>query len=191
MKTILLIEDNDIVRENTAEILEMASFNVKTASDGRGGVSMAKTENPDLILCDIMMPELDGFGVIFLLSKNPSTVKIPFIFLSARADLDQVREGMNLGADDYLVKPFKEIDLLNAIERRLQRSSQLKTVWGGSEQSASTSEQLTKIATSKSGTEYLKGETVYSAKANAKFLPFLAKGKVKVLRETKKAKSSC
>lgn len=123
MKTILLIEDDADVRENTAEILELAHYRVLRAANGRHGVDLARKEMPDLVLCDIMMPELDGYGVLHLLGRSPETAEIPFIFLSAKAERSDVRRGMELGADDYLTKPFEESELLNAIEGRLRRSN--------------------------------------------------------------------
>src|SRR5690349_12040541 len=123
MKKILLIEDNNEVRENTTEILQLAGYDVVTASNGKIGVELAQKENPDLIICDIMMPELDGYGVLHILSKKPETARIPFIFLTAKTEKSDVRKGMALGADDYLTKPFDDTDLLNAIEARLRKSA--------------------------------------------------------------------
>jgi CheY-like chemotaxis protein len=126
MKRILLIEDDATVRENTAELLELSDYEVVTASDGKKGVERAKTELPDIIVCDIMMPELDGYDVLVQLSENPKTSGIPFIFLSAKTEHKDVRRGMDLGADDYLTKPFEEDDLLSAIESRLAKIEILK-----------------------------------------------------------------
>ena len=118
---ILIIEDNNDIRESTAEILELADFEVLQAKNGKIGVEMATKNLPDLILCDIMMPELDGYGVLFLLNKNPQTSTIPFIFLTAKAERLDMRKGMEMGADDYLTKPFDDVELLNAIESRLNK----------------------------------------------------------------------
>ena len=123
MKKLLLIEDNPEVRENTQEILELAGYNVVAAPNGKVGVELAQKEKPDLIICDIMMPELDGYGVLHILNKKPETAGIPFIFLTAKTEKTDIRKGMNLGADDYLTKPFDDTDLLNAIEARLQKAS--------------------------------------------------------------------
>jgi len=123
MKKILLIEDNPDVRENTAEILALAGYDVKTAVNGKEGVDLAQKEKPDLIICDIMMPELDGYGVLHILSKKDETAKTPFIFLTAKTEKTDIRKGMNLGADDYLTKPFDDTDLLNAIEARFRKSA--------------------------------------------------------------------
>lgn len=121
MKTVLIIEDNNDIRENTAEILTLANYKVLEASNGRIGVDLATQHKPDVILCDIMMPELDGYGVLYLLSKNPETATIPFIFLTAKAERVDFRKGMDMGADDYLTKPFDDVELLNAIESRLEK----------------------------------------------------------------------
>jgi CRP/FNR family transcriptional regulator, polysaccharide utilization system transcription regulator len=121
MKTILLIEDNPDMRENTAEILELADYKVLTASNGKEGVSLARQSHPDLIICDIMMPELDGYGVLRMLGANPETSFIPFIFLTAKAEKTDFRKGMNLGADDYITKPFDDVELLDAIDMRLRK----------------------------------------------------------------------
>jgi CRP-like cAMP-binding protein len=123
MKIILLIEDNLEMRENTAEILELAGYKVYTAANGKEGVELAKIHKPDLIICDIMMPELDGYGVLNLLSKEDETAIIPFIFLTAKAEKSDFRKGMTLGADDYLTKPYDDEDLLNAIEVRLKKNA--------------------------------------------------------------------
>lgn len=126
MKTILLIEDNFEIRENTAELLELAGYKMLTAENGKIGVEKAKEFLPDLIICDIMMPELDGYGTLHILSKNAQTASIPFIFLTAKAEKTDFRKGMNLGADDYLTKPFEELDLLDTIERRLNKIDKIR-----------------------------------------------------------------
>jgi CRP-like cAMP-binding protein len=121
MKTILIIEDNNDIRESTGEILELAGYKVHQAENGKDGVDLAYQHKPDLILCDIMMPELDGYGVLYMLSKNLDTSSIPFIFLTAKAERVDFRKGMEMGADDYLTKPFDDIELLSAIESRLEK----------------------------------------------------------------------
>src|SRR5690606_33474964 len=120
--TVLLIEDNQDIRENMAEILDLSGYKTITAPDGKQGVAAALDSNPDIIVCDIMMPELDGYGVIHMLQKNPETQNIPFIFLTAKAERTEMRKGMELGADDYITKPFNGTELLNAIESRLRKS---------------------------------------------------------------------
>jgi len=126
MKKILFIEDNEDIRNNTAELLELANYNVITAENGKVGVEKALKENPDLIICDIMMPVLDGYGVFHMLQKNPLTLNTPFIFLTAKTDNSDFRKGMELGADDYITKPFSETDLLNSIEGRLRKANNIK-----------------------------------------------------------------
>lgn len=121
MKTILLIEDNAAIRENTAEILELAGYRVLTAENGKLGVEQALNYRPDLIICDIMMPVLDGYGVLHIVNKNPVLSGIPFIFLTAKSERVDFRKGMELGADDYLTKPFNDTELLSAVEGRLNR----------------------------------------------------------------------
>ncbi|MCA5005092.1 response regulator [Sphingobacterium bovistauri] len=125
-RTILIIEDNLEIREGTAEILELTSgYNILTAENGKIGVELAMKHVPDLILCDIMMPELDGYGVLYMLSKQESTMHIPFIFLTAKSERVDMRKAMEMGADDYLVKPFDDIELLNSIESRLRKRDSL------------------------------------------------------------------
>ena len=126
MKKILLIEDNKDMRENTAEILELFKYKVFTAKNGKEGVEIAKKEKPDLIICDIMMPVLDGYGVLRMLSKNTETASIPFIFLTAKAERSDFRKGMEMGADDYVTKPFDDVELLNAVEIRLKKAEVMK-----------------------------------------------------------------
>jgi len=126
MKTILLIEDNEIIRENTAEILEMTGYVVHTAENGKTGVKIALDNKPDLVICDIMMPELDGYGVLHIFNKNSRLAGVPFIFLTAKTERADFRKGMELGADDYLTKPFEESELLSAVEGRLNRFQNLK-----------------------------------------------------------------
>lgn len=121
-KKVLLIEDDQTVRENTAEILELSDYDVETAANGELGIQSAIQFQPDIIVCDIMMPKLDGYDVLKALSQHPKTKRLPFIFLSAKTDRDDVRKGMNLGADDYLTKPFEEEDLIHAIESRIAKT---------------------------------------------------------------------
>ena len=121
MVKILLIEDNEEILENTAEILRLANYEVTTAKNGKSGYEQALKSSPDLIICDIMMPELDGYGFLYLMNKNEQLQKTPFIFLTAKTNREDLRKGMEMGADDYITKPFTELELLNAIETRLQK----------------------------------------------------------------------
>ena len=126
MKKILLIEDDTALRESTAELLELANYKVLTAPDGEKGVAIAKASHPEVIICDIMMPKLDGYGVLKALSGDNKTKTIPFIFLSAKTEHRDIRLGMDLGADDYLTKPFEESELIGAIESRIAKANILK-----------------------------------------------------------------
>ena len=121
MKKLLVIEDNQEVRENLEEILSLSNYDVITAENGLIGVEKALKEIPDLIICDVMMPELDGFGVLHILGKKPATSDIPFIFLTAKTEKEDFRKGMNLGADDYITKPFSIEELILKINVFLKR----------------------------------------------------------------------
>ncbi len=122
MKRILVIEDQAPMRRNLALMLEMEGFEVHTAENGRIGVEAALAHRPDLVICDVMMPELDGHAVVQTLRAHAGTETLPFIFLTARSDRADIRIGMNFGADDYLVKPVVREDLLAAVEARLARA---------------------------------------------------------------------
>jgi DNA-binding NarL/FixJ family response regulator len=121
VKKILVIEDHEPMRRNALMILEMEGFHALGAENGRQGLELARREKPDLILCDIMMPALDGYGVLQALRENAETATIPFIFLTAKGEKLDVRVGMNYGADDYLAKPVGHEELLAAIAARLDR----------------------------------------------------------------------
>ncbi|MEH2361698.1 EAL domain-containing response regulator [Nostoc sp.] len=126
MPKILIIEDEEAVRENILDLLEAEGFETLAAANGRIGIHLAISEVPDLILCDIMMPELDGYGVLKALREDPSTATIPFIFLTAKSAKSDFRQGMDMGADDYITKPFTRAELLSAIMNRLEKYATLK-----------------------------------------------------------------
>lgn len=167
-KTILIIEDNHDIRESTAEILTLADYQVYTAENGKKGVELAISKNPDIILCDIMMPELDGYGVLYMLSKNEQTAGIPFIFITAKSERTDMRKGMEMGADDYLTKPFGDMELLNAIETRLlKRDAAIKA--SGKSQSldllldeARSAKLLDEFSESSRQRNYKKKQIIYS-----------------------------
>ncbi len=121
MKTILVVEDEPEALENLVMMLELEGYRAIAASNGRAGLAAARREPPDLVLCDISMPELDGYGVLAALRADPATTATPFIFLTARGEKKDLRTGMNLGADDYLTKPASAEEVLAAIRMRLQR----------------------------------------------------------------------
>lgn len=127
-KTVLVIEDHDDIRESVTEILELAGYTVLSASEGRSGFELALKHLPDIILCDVMMPVLDGYGVLYLLGKHDETANIPLIFLTAKAERADVRKAMDMGADDYLTKPFDDMELLNTVESRLRKHSNRRNV---------------------------------------------------------------
>ncbi len=124
MKKILVIEDEPEMRRNITTLLRYHGYEPIAAQSGREGIETARREMPDLILCDVMMPELDGHGVLQALQTDPRLARIPFIFLTAKGEKEDLRSGMNLGADDYLTKPVANSDLIRAIETRLRRSEQ-------------------------------------------------------------------
>lgn len=130
MKTILLIDDNLEIRENTTEILELAGYKVLAAENGKIGVNLANSETPDLILCDIMMPVMDGFEVFLAISKNLRTAGTPFIFLTAKAEVADKKYGFNFGIDDYITKPYDDDLLLSVIENRIHKHEKAKEELG-------------------------------------------------------------
>jgi len=189
MKTILLIEDNQDVRENTAEILELANYRVFQAENGKIGVEMANEHKPDLIICDIMMPVLDGYGVIHMLSKNIQTSAIPFIFLTAKGERNDFRKGMEMGADDYITKPFDDVELLKAVESRLKKTELLKAEFSKNVDGLNkffddvkTIDELKNLSKDRKIKLIKKKETIFSEGMNPNFLYFLSKGKVKVFK---------
>jgi len=124
MRKILVIEDEPEMRRNITALLRYHDYDPIEAENGRKGVELARREKPDLILCDVMMPELDGHGVLQALQQEAELALIPFVFLIAKGDKDHLRSGMNLGADDYLTKPVANLELVRAIEARLRRAQQ-------------------------------------------------------------------
>lgn len=173
-KTILLIEDNLEVRENTAELLELSNYEVLTAAEGKEGVRLAARHQPDLIICDVMMPELDGYGVLHILGKNPRTANIPFIFLTAKAEREDFRKGMNLGAADYLTKPFDDIELLDVIEMRLQRSAQQQQQQGRGE------EALQEVLEDRELRRFSKKDIIFAEGDYARYVYYVESGKIKL-----------
>jgi CRP-like cAMP-binding protein/ActR/RegA family two-component response regulator len=189
MKKILLIEDNKEMRENTAEILELAHYQVLTAANGKVGVEIATKELPDLIICDIMMPELDGYGVLYLLGKNVNTAGIPFIFLTAKAEKGDMRKGMSMGADDYLTKPYEEMELLNAVEARLKKNEAFKKEFSRNVEGlnefltkAKGLEELHQLSADRKVHNYKKKELLYMEGDEPNGIVFLNSGKVKTYK---------
>ena len=189
MKKLLLIEDNKDMRENTQEILELANYHVSAARNGKEGIELAQKEKPDLIICDIMMPEMDGYGVLHLLSKNEETSNIPFIFLTAKAERSDFRKGMEMGADDYITKPFDDIELLNAVETRLKKSELMKKDFSRNVEglndflaSAQNMSDLKKLSQDQEIRICRKKENIYREGFQPKGIYFINKGKIKTFK---------
>lgn len=186
MKTVLLIEDDLALRENTAELLELSNYSILTAPNGKVGIELAKEKKPDIIVCDIMMPEVDGYGVLEKLSDDEATKHIPFIFLSAKTEHKEIRKGMDLGADDYLTKPFEEEDLVSAIESRLAKAQILKKMLEAkpgqetSKDSMQTLHQLKNFFDDNGEiSSYAKGEGIYTEGDHSNKIYLILKGVVK------------
>jgi len=183
-RTILIIEDNLEIREGTQEILDLTGdYNVIVAENGKLGVELAIKHHPDLILCDIMMPELDGYGVLYMLNKFENTVDIPFIFLTAKSERSDMRKAMEMGADDYLVKPFDDIELLNAIESRLRKRDRMLSAKGPNgflslddQEQQYILDELVKEARVK---VFKKKQLIYEAGDNPIFLYYVLHGKIR------------
>jgi CRP/FNR family cyclic AMP-dependent transcriptional regulator len=195
MKKVLLIEDNTDIRENMAEILELSGYEVVTAADGKQGVTAAVNEKPDVIVCDIMMPVLDGYGVIHMLQKNADTRNIPFIFLTAKAERDEIRKGMTLGADDYITKPFNGTELLAAIESRLHKNDVLKQDLGAGVEglknivSYSGSGDMKQLMQDEGNlNSYKRKQVIYNEGNHPHRLFYIGKGKVKTYRTNEDGK---
>jgi len=189
MKTILVIDDNTEIRENTAEILALAGYQVHAAENGKKGVELAIKEKPDLIVCDIMMPELDGYGVLHLLKMNTGTEHIPFIFLTAKTERGDFRKGMEMGADDYITKPFDDIELLRAIEIRLKKLDIMQAQYAPGEKG------VNDLIKDLKGSGFLeldprnydveqlsKKAMLYQEGKRPKYLYYVAKGKIKTFK---------
>ncbi|WP_259065995.1 response regulator [Mucilaginibacter sp. X4EP1] len=188
-KTVLIIEDNNDIRENIFEILQLADYIVYEAQNGKAGVELAIKHKPDIILCDIMMPELDGYGVLYILNKNPETANIPFIFLTARAERLDLRKGMEMGADDYLTKPFDDMELLNAIEIRLKKKVAQQDFYSKSLDRLSSLisnkdglAELKKIIQERRTRQFKKGQVIYYEGDKGAVLNLLISGKAKSVK---------
>ncbi|MFC3560587.1 response regulator [Pedobacter jamesrossensis] len=191
-KKVLIIEDHDAIRANVVEILEMARYTVFQAENGKIGVDMALKTIPDIILCDIMMPELDGYGVLYMLNKHVETSGIPFIFLTAKAEHTDLRKGMELGADDYLIKPFDDMELLNAIDIRLRKKSmseythktnsdEFKNLIAKTDGLA----EFNKIIEGKKSRAFKKSQVIYYEDDQGKGLYLIIQGRVKTIKMAK------
>jgi len=195
MKKILVIEDNNEVRENIGEILELSNYKVFTAENGKTGVELALRELPDMIICDIMMPVLDGYGVLHLLNKHIETYGIPFIFLTAKAEKTDLRKGMEMGADDYLTKPFDSIELLNAIEIRLRKSESIKQHAAKNDKdvrafinNAQEKGSITLTSDDRELYDYKKKQMLYTEGQRPKNVYYIKSGKIKIYKTSDEGK---
>lgn len=188
MKTILLIEDNPEILDNTSEILELAGYRVMTAENGKLGVEAALQSPPDLIVCDVMMPVLDGYGVFHLVRKHPDLAHIPFIFLTAKSERSDLRKGMELGADDYITKPYSDTELLSAVESRLERMERLRkdildqARETGPAQELNADQALQTLLKGQPVNTYRKKQPIFSEGNHPQFLFYLKRGRAKVYK---------
>ncbi len=188
MKKILVIEDHDDIRENLAEILDLAGYETFMAENGKRGVEIAEKERPDLIICDVMMPVLDGYGTLSILHKKQATADIPFIFLTAKSEKGDFRYGMNLGADDYITKPFESNELLKVVEMRLAKSEKMKVATSKSNghdfsqfiNEAKGEEALKNLTIDRESRTFLKKSSIYTEGSVPRFLYYIERGKVKI-----------
>src|SRR6478736_2128823 len=188
-RKILVIDDNAEMCKNISSILKLANYEVVTANSGQLGIELVQQTNPDLILCDIMMPNLDGYGVLHVLSKTPTTANIPFIFLTAKSDLKDFRTGMNLGADDFLTKPFDGLELYNIIELRLKKNDLIKTTFDNNISDINDffvkAKQLPgyqKVSDQRLSRKFKKRDFVFMEGAQPNFLYFISNGEVKTYK---------
>lgn len=189
MKTILVIEDNEDIRENVTEILTLSDYNVISAANGKEGIETAQKHKPDLIICDIMMPGVDGYGVLHVLHKDPNTQNIPFIFLTSKSERSDFRAAMEMGADDYITKPFAGNELLNAIESRLKKSEVImKNLTADMEglnelrAAVSNSKTLEDLTTESTVNDYKKRQVIYKEGNHPHYLYYIVQGKVKTYK---------
>lgn len=195
MKKILLIEDNTDILDNTSEILELGGYRVFTAENGKLGVEAALAHRPDLIICDVMMPVLDGYGVFHLVRKNPELAGIPFIFLTARTERSDMRKGMELGADDYITKPYSDTELLTAVESQFTKMERLKeTLLSESRGTVSLSEALTadqalrELVSHGITNRYKRKQPIFREGNHPQYLFYLQQGKAKVFKTSEEGK---
>lgn len=195
MQKILLIEDNQLICENVAEILELANYQVITAANGKEGVAKALEHQPDLIVCDIMMPVLDGYGVLHMLHKNQALQTTPFIFLTARSERTDMRKGMEMGADDYITKPFDGSELLNAIESRLKRCAEIRKDSVSGLQGLNIllaagkgGQQLDLLKEDRNIHLFKKKQAIYNEGGRPEYLFYLLEGKVKTYKRNDEGK---
>jgi CRP-like cAMP-binding protein/CheY-like chemotaxis protein len=192
---IVVIEDSPEVCESIESILKLGGYQVFTSHNGKQGIELITENQPDLILCDIMMPELDGYGVLHILSKDPVTANIPFIYLTAKTDQRDFRAGMNLGADDYITKPFDGLELLKVIELRMKKNDLIKTTFQNKVSDINDfflkAKQLPgfqKLSDNRHSRTYKKKEFIYMEGQQPNFIYLIADGQVKTFKSNREDK---
>ena len=197
MKKVLIIEDDANIRSNVAEMLELANYQTQVAEDGKSGMEQAILFRPDLIICDVMMPVLDGYGVLQAVQKNPGLAHIPFIFLTAKTEKSDLRKAMDLGADDYLTKPFSGTELLSAVESRFKKNENLRdelTKLLDNHNNHTNGEAISETALFHALTEgrvinrYKKKQIIYSEGNHPNRIYYVVKGKVKAYKSNEYGK---
>lgn len=195
MKTILLIEDNEELRENTSDILAIAGYHVLTAENGMTGFEKLLEHKPDLVICDIMMPVLDGFGVLHLMQQHEAVKDTPFIFLTAKTERADFRKGMGMGADDYLTKPFSGTELWETVENRLRkaaiRQKEFPPNLEGMNQlmlEATGKGSMAALAEGRNIDKYRKKQVIYTEGNHPTRLFYVQKGKVKTCKTNDQGK---
>jgi CRP-like cAMP-binding protein/CheY-like chemotaxis protein len=187
--SILIIEDNTDMLENTAELLELAGYNIFKASNGKDGLAAARKNKPDLVLCDVMMPLLDGYGVLQAFENIPEMVGVPFVFTTAKSEKSDFRKGMDLGADDYLTKPFSGDDLLKVVSSRLKKNHLIKNKFANKLEefddllnTAKATAGIDALSEKKTIKKVRKKDLLFMEGHSANFLYIIMSGKIKIFK---------
>jgi len=194
VQKILIIDDNIEVRENTSELLQLAGYETVTSCDGKQGLEAIRTSKPDLILCDISMPVLDGFGVLQAIQNIPTAATIPFIFLTSKSEMSDMRKAMDLGADDYLTKPYTGDGLLKIVSARIKKNGLIKKameetqVVNGTITLSYEQDDYQALLENKPVKKIRKKGFVYSEGDSANSLYFLRTGKLKIFKSNESGK---
>lgn len=193
-ETVLIIDDNTLLLENIEEILALAGYNVIRAENGSKGIGFAQKLLPDLILCDIVMPDLDGYSVLHAIQNTPSTSRIPFVFITSKGRKSDFRKGMNLGSDDYLVKPFNGAELLEMVETRLNKNkiykkeNKIEAEFEKHRMKEATANSLESLLTNRKSRRVKKNEMIFIEGDGPCFLYYLQSGKVKTYKRNNTGK---
>lgn len=190
MKTILVVEDNEVIREDVAEMLTLANYKVISAVNGKEGIEKTYEHMPDLVVSDITMPVIDGFGMLHVLRKDPKTEDLPFIFLTSKSERNDFRSAMDSGADDYLTKPFNGDELLKAVENRFRRIEVLKEKISRDIKGANAAEELNnnitdtleRLPDNHDTNVYFKKQVIYKEGHTPHYLYYITSGKVRTYK---------